>query len=176
MASVISSMFSHLFILKLFLFLFNSRPQYGLASVPAGLTVGGVPAGYAQIPAGMGGMPTAGMTGMPAGMTALPSGAMAPGMAGVPSGMPTMYATDKSSGLYPGGSTALRLPQGSYLAQPGSAQAGYFAASQPGGYLISGPAGAQQRYMTVSSQPYPSSTIGSSPSLYAGKTFDTILT
>lgn len=139
--------------------MYPSRPQYGLASVPAGLTVGGVPAGYAPIPAGM--------SGMPAGMTALPSGAMGPGMAGVPAGMPAMYAADKSSGLYPGGSTALRLPQGSYLAQPGGAQAGYLTASQPGGYLISGPGG-QQRYMTVSSQPYPSSTVGSTPSLYTG--------
>ena len=136
-----------------------------MASVPAGLTVGGVPAGYAPIPAGM--------SGMPAGMTALPSGAMGPGMAGVPAGMQAMYATDKSSGLYPGGGTALRLPQGSYLAQPGSAQAGYLAASQPGGYLISGPGG-QQRYMTVSSQGYPSSTVGSAPSLYTGKTSVTL--
>ena len=107
---------------------------------------------------------------MPAGMTALSTGGMAPGMAGVPagvSGMPTMYAADKSTGLYPGGSTAYRLPQGSYLAQPGSAQGGYLAASQQQGYLVSGPGG-QQRYMTVS-HPYPSSTVCSTPSLYTGK-------
>ena len=139
------------------LFSFYSRPQYGLTGVPAGLTA---------IPSGV--------SGMPAGMTALnPSTGMPAGMAGVPagvSGMQAMYATEKSAGLYPGGSPTYRLPQGSYLAaQPGTAQASYLAASQqPGGYLaVSSPVG-QQRYMTMS-QAYPmSTTVGTSPSLYTG--------
>lgn len=118
-----------------------------------------MPAGLAPIPAGM--------SGMPAGMTALQTGGMPAGMAGVPTGMQAMYATDKTAGLYSSGSTAYRLPQGSYLAQPGSAQ-GYLTASQPPGYLaVSSPMG-QPRYMTVS-QAYPSSTIGSSQSVYTGK-------
>ena len=141
-----------------------SRPQYGLASVPAGLTA---------LPSGMGGVP-AGLAvgGVPAGMTAIPSGGMASGMAGVPagvSGMQAMYATDKGTGLYPGASPTYRLPQGSYLAQPGSAQASYLTASQqPGGYLaVSSPVG-QPRYMTMS-QAYPmSTTVAGTPSLYTG--------
>lgn len=144
--------------------MYPSRPQYGLASVPAGLTA---------LPSGMGGVP-AGLAvgGVPAGMTAIPSGGMASGMAGVPagvSGMQAMYATDKGTGLYPGASPTYRLPQGSYLAQPGSAQASYLTASQqPGGYLaVSSPVG-QPRYMTMS-QAYPmSTTVAGTPSLYTG--------
>lgn len=147
--------------------MYPSRNQYGLTSVPAGLTP--LPSGMSGVPAGLA-IPS-GVSGMPAGMTAIHSGGMASGMAGVPAGMQAMYASEKSAGLYPGASPTYRLPQGSYLAQPGSAQAGYLTASQqPGYYAVSSPAG-QQRYMTMSqmSQAYPGSTVGATSSLYQGQ-------
>ena len=138
-----------------------SRPQYGLTGVPAGLTA--LPSGVSGVPAGMTALPS---TGMPAGMAGVPAGV---------SGMQAMYATEKSAGLYPGGSPTYRLPQGSYLAQPGTAQASYLATPQQSGYLaVSSPVG-QQRYMTMT-QAYPISTVGSSSSLYTGNIVNPVQT
>lgn len=144
--------------------MYPSRQQYGLASVPAGITA--LPSGMGGVPAGLA-IPS-GVSGMPAGMTALPSGGMAPSMPAGVSGMPAMYASEKPAGLYTGASPTYRLPQGSYLAQPGSAQASYLTSAQQPGYLaVSSPVG-QPRYMTMS-QAYPVSTVGATPSLYQGQ-------